>query len=305
MEANDPAAIVDMLDAEPTRGPSGQMQMSAQRAHDWFGFEDNPFRDSVNPKFFFRTDAHEEAYLKMRQCIEEDIAIGLTAAASGTGKTLLTQILLSDLNPRCYHPVVILVYPQMTRTALLTEIARELEIEVREGTRVQTLVANVHRRIIELYRRGVKPVLIIDEVHFLKSDSLHLLRTLSNIEVPERKLVTILLFGEEAFLDKLEQPRYRALLSRVFVRADLRPLTPGEVEQYVKFRCLVAGGNGAIFERDAFPLIYELSGGIPREINRLCYAAMTRAMARRRSSIGTDLLAVSRAATETAQSKSA
>ena len=286
MEANDPAAIVEMVDVTPAAQPGEQMRMGIERPHQWFGFEDNPFRDSVNPKFFFRTESHEQAYIKMRDCVDEHIALGLTAAASGTGKTLLTQILLADLDPKKYLPVVILVYPQMTRTALLMEIARELEIEVPDTSRVQTLISRVHRRIIELYRQGIKPVLIIDEVHFLKADSLHLLRTLSNIEVPERKLVTILLFGEEAFLDRLEQPNYRALFSRVFVRADLQPLGPPEVEQYIKFRCLVAGGNGAVFEKTTFPLIHELSGGIPREINRFCYEAMTRAAVRKQKTIG-------------------
>lgn len=289
MKANDPATIVEMTDVTPPINQAEQMRMAATRPHEWFEFEDNPFRDSVNPKFFFRTESHEQAYVMMRQCIDEDIALGLTAAGTGTGKTLLTQILLADLDPKKYQAVVILVYPLMTRTALLVEIARELEIEVCKNARVQTLVAAIHRRIIELYRQGIKPVLIIDEVHFLRADSLHLLRTLSNIEVPDRKLLTTLMFGEDAFLDKLEQPKYRALFSRVFVRADLQPLSAPEVEQYVKFRCLVAGGKGAIFGKHTFPLIHELSGGIPREINRVCYRAMTRAVSRRRKTIGVDL----------------
>ena len=72
-------------------------------------------------------------------------------------------------------------------------------------------------------------------------------------------------------------------------RADLRPLSAPEVEQYIKFRCLVAGGSGAIFEKTAFPLVHDLSGGIPREINRICHEAMTRAMTRRLKTIGADL----------------
>jgi len=290
MEANNTVNIVEMTDSAPPINQAEQMRASASRPHEWFGFEENPFLDSVNPKYFFRTESHEQAFVQMRRCVEENIALGLTAAASGTGKTLLTQILLSDLDPQRYLPVVVLIYPQMTRTALLLEIAREMEIEANERSRAQTLIAAIHRRIIELYRKGIKPVLIIDEVHFLRNDSLHLLRTLSNIEVPERKLVTILMFGEDTFLDKMEEPRFRALFSRVFVRADLRPLTISEVEQYIKFRCLVAGGSGSIFDKITFPMIHELSGGIPREINRICYEAMSRAMSRQRKNIGPDLL---------------
>jgi len=289
MESDSPATIAEMVDVAPAVSAAEQMRMAAARPHEWFGFEDNPFRDNVNPKFFFRTESHEQAFIKMRQCVDEDIALGMTAAASGTGKTLLTQILLADLDAKKYQPVVVLVYPQMTRTALLTEVARELELQVREGARVQTMVAQIHRRIIDLYRERIKPVIIIDEAHFLNSDSLHLLRTLSNIEVPERKLITILMFAEEAFLDKLEQPKFRALFSRVFVRADLRSLDAHEVEQYVKFRCLVAGGNAGLFERTTFPLIHELSGGIPREINRICYEALIRGALRQKKTIGPDL----------------
>lgn len=290
MKANEEAAIVEMVDTTPAMSPLEQMRMAATRPHQWFGFESNPFLDTVNPRFFFRTESHEETYIKMRQCVDEDIAIGMTAAPSGTGKTLLTQILLSDLDAEQYKPVVILVYPQMTKTALLLEIALELEIEATEKTRARALISAVHKRIMELYREGVKPVLIIDEVHFLRADSLHVLRTLSNIEIPERKLVTILLFGEEAFLDKLEQPKYKALFNRVFIRGDLRPLSEEEVEQYVKFRCLVAGGKGTIFDPSIFSKIHEMSGGIPREINRICFNAMSRAMTRRADAIGVDLL---------------
>jgi len=289
MELDQPTAIAEMVDVTPVSSPAEQMRMAATRPHEWFGFEDNPFRDNVNPKFFFRTESHEQTFIKMRQCVDEDVALGLTAAASGTGKTLLTQILLADLDPKKYRPVVVLVYPQMTRTAFLAEIAHELELEVRNSGRVQTLIAAIHRHIIDLYRKRMKVVLIIDEAHFLNADSLHLLRTLSNIEVPERKLVTILMFAEEAFLDKLDQPKFRALFNRVFVRADLQPLSAHEVEQYIKFRCLVAGGNGNVFEKTTFPMIYELSGGIPREINRICYEAMIRAVCRQQKTIGPDL----------------
>jgi general secretion pathway protein A len=290
MQNDNSAAIVEMIDVTPATDPAEQRRQAATRAYEWFGFEDDPFRDSVNPKFFFRTESHEDTYRKMRRCVEGDIALGLTTAASGTGKTLLTQILLNDLDPKRYRPVLILVYPRMTRAALLSEVARELEATTPRHASAQTLAAAVHHRIIELYRQGIKPVLIIDEVHFLQADTLHILRTLSNIEVPQRKLVTILMFGEEAFLDKMEEPKYRSLFSRVFVRSDLQPLSAHEVEQYVKFRCLVAGGNGAVFERVTFPMIHERSGGIPREINRICYTAMERAAERRRKSIGLEVL---------------
>lgn len=244
-----------------------------------FHLRSYPFADNVNPEFFFRTEAHEEAFLRMKQCIDDDVSLGLTTSISGTGKTLLTQILLQELDPRRYKPILVLVYPGMSRTALLNEIIQELEIDLPRATRpnIYAMIASIQQEIIRLHRRGVKLVVIIDEVHFLRPDSLHILRTLSNIEVPERKLVTLLLFGEETFLNRMANPTYRSLFSRIFERVVLRPLNRGEVEQYVKFRCLMVGGGPGLFAPETFDAIFEMSGGVPREINRICHTAMTRA----------------------------
>ena len=250
-----------------------------------------PFADNVNPEFFFRTEAHEEAFLAMKQCIEEHVSLGLTTAISGTGKTLLTQVLLQELDPRLYKPILVLGYPGMSRTALLREILNELKVEgLSARPTTHAMISAIQSHIINLYLKGMRLVLIIDEVHFLSSDSLHILRTLSNIEVPEQKLVTVLLFGEQSFLIKLQNAAYRSVFSRMFARTDIRPLNRTEVEQYIKFRLLMAAGNPSLFNDDTFDLIHELSQGIPREINRVCHVALGAAARQGGNRVGIDLL---------------
>jgi len=257
----------------------------------FFRLKTNPFLDNVNPEFFFRTPVHEDAYVKMKKCIDDDIAIGITTAISGTGKTLLTQILLSELDHRKYKPIIILVYPQMCKTALLKEIISELGIKALPSRiTVHDLVSAIQNEIFKLHQNGVKLVILIDEAHFLSSDSLHLLRTLSNIEKPEKKLLTILLFGEETFIVRLQHPRYKALLSRMFIRSGLRPLTSEEVEQYIKYRCLIAGGSPLIFSQETFEIIAEKTRGIPREINRICHNALLLAASKRQKIVDSTIV---------------
>lgn len=252
-----------------------------------FALRMRPFSDSVNPDLFFRTEAHDHAFVEMRRCVEEHVSLGLCTAPSGTGKTLLTQILLSSLDPRRYRALLTLVYPGMTQVAMLREIIGELGVApaLAARARLHDLVNLVHEEIIRLYQQSIKLVLIIDEVHFLRADCLHLLRTLSNIEVPERKLVTVLLFGEETFLRKMDNPSYRSLFSRMFVRVALRPLNVGEVEQYIKYRLLMAGGRPSLFAPECFQSVSERSGGVPREINRLCENALANAARRRAAAV--------------------
>lgn len=283
-------SVVDLVDDSPVANRESFTEASAQPLQ-FFNLSDHPFADSVNPEFFYRTEAHEAAFVAMKRCIEENVSLGLTTAVSGTGKTLLTQVLLQELPPEKYRTALVLIYPKMSRMALLADICRELHVEVpsRRAT-THDMIDAIQQEIMALYVRGIKLVLIIDEVHFLTADNLQVLRTLSNIEVPEKKLVTILLFGEDLFLPTLEQPVFRSILSRMFTRVQLRPLTAGEVEQYVKYRLLLTQGRTDFFEPECFAWLAEASQGIPREVNRLCHNALSRAAASGRRSVDLEIL---------------
>ncbi len=267
--------IDDLVD-QPASGASREtMEENSALAAKHFRFTSHPFADCVNPEYFFRTESHEEAFIAMKRCIEDHISLGLTTAISGTGKTLLTQVLMQELDPRIYQTILVLAYPGITRTALLREILGELGVQdLPEKANMHKLVSLVQQHIIEQYTKGIRLVLIIDEVHFLSADTLHVLRTLSNIEVPENKLVTVLLFGEQIFLNKMKHPSFRSIFSRMFTRSEIRPLDHAEVKQYIKFRLMMAGGKSDLFPHDAIDLVHKNSGGIPREINRICHNAL-------------------------------
>lgn len=270
--ALDLGSLVDSRPGEPPREVIEEPTADPMR---FFGMAQQPFADNVNPEFFFRTEAHEEAIIAMKRCIEEHVSLGLTTAISGTGKTMLTQVLLQELDPRRFRTSLVLAYPGMSRTALLLEIADELGLDDMPARRTtHALISAIQNHIIQLYMRGLRLILIIDEVHFLGGDCLHLLRTLSNIEVPEQKLVTVLLFGENSFLKKLNHPAYRSVFSRMFTRFELRPLRLREVEQYIKYRLMLAGTQPTLFHPETMSDIFRLSEGIPREVNRICHNAL-------------------------------
>jgi general secretion pathway protein A len=268
--------LESLVDEAPHGGTRETMHEDSALPLRHFSLTAHPFADSVNPNFFFRTEAHEEAFIAMKQCIEDNVSLGLTTALSGTGKTLLTQVLLQELDKERFQSILVLAYPGMTKTGLLREILTELGAEdIPERVGAHKLITTIQQHIINQYLAGVRLILIIDEVHFLKAEALHILRTLSNIEVPEQKLVTVLLFGERMFLKKMKHPNFRSIFSRTFVRTELRPLHRSEVEQYIKFRLLVAGGRPGIFDASSLDPLFERSLGIPREVNRICHNALS------------------------------
>jgi general secretion pathway protein A len=249
----------------------------------FYGLKSNPFADSVNPAFFFRTERHEEACVRLMLAVRNDLSFGLVTGPSGSGKTLISQMVLTQLDDPRYRPVLVLVSPGMGKTALLKEMLNEMSIPLPEGPFVsaQDLFNRLGEAVMECHRQGRKPVFIVDECHFLSAESLHMIRTISNIELPEKKLTTCLLFGEARFAKRLEHPSYDSLRSRVYMRTELAPLSAQECEQYVNYRVLVAGRMEELFRPSALGLVHAHAGGICRNINKLCMLATLEAFTQR------------------------
>ncbi len=259
----------------------------------FFGLRINPFSDSVNPEFFYKTDAHDEAFIRMSLAIENEISLGLVTGISGTGKTLISQLLLRNMDPAKYAAVLVLVSPNMSKTALLREILSELEIEIpADMISTQEMLKLLSHQIIDLYEKGRKLVILVDECHFLSAESLHLIRTISNIEIPEKKLSTTILFGEQRFMKRLEHPSYESIRNRMYLRSELPPLSAADCAQYVKFRLLVAGRDAELFDDNALSAIALDSGGICRRINKLCMLSLLEAYRLKQPIIGEPVISL-------------
>lgn len=244
----------------------------------YYGLRENPFADSVHPAFFFRTEAHAEAFRDMMLAVEFQASLGMVSGPSGTGKTLLTQLLLQHFDEPKHRAILVLVTPGLSKTGLLREILSELNLALPVGNaRVQDLVKALSNHIIELHQQGRRLVIIIDECHLLSSECLHVVRTISNIEIPQQKLVTCLLFGESRIETRLAHPSYESLRNRIYLRSQLRPLTVDEATQYVKYRLMTAGRLTDLFNEEAFQALHEHSRGICRSLNKLAMLTLIEA----------------------------
>src|SRR6202034_4556820 len=88
-------------------------------------------------------------------------------------------------------------------------------------------------------------VLIIDEAQNLTYNLLEQVRLLSNLETDERKLLQIVLMGQPALRDRLNEHGLRQLRQRITIRYHLNPLRRNEIGQYIQHRLQVSGANGA------------------------------------------------------------
>ena len=122
--------------------------------------------------------------------------------------------------------------------------------------------------------------LIIDEAHQLSPELLEEVRLFGNFERADRKLLQIVLVGQNQLNDKLNLPQLWQLKQRITIRLSLRRLDREAVEEYVRFRWAKAGGAEPIpFTSAAIDGIASWSNGIPRLINIICDNALLIAFA--------------------------
>jgi general secretion pathway protein A len=112
-------------------------------------------------------------------------------------------------------------------------------------------------------------------------------RLLMNFETAERKLLQVVLAGQNELRDLMQREDLRQLRQRVSVRLDIAPLQPNEVDQYMRHRWHQGGGNGNFpFNPEAVDLVASWSRGIPRVMNAICDIALLRAYTAETASIG-------------------
>ncbi len=290
-----PDPILDLLEnaaAQPSApGPEIVPFAPAGNFMSFFGLKENPFADCVHPAFFYRTDGHAETFRSMMLAVEFRASLGMVTGPSGTGKTLLSQLLLQHFEDPKYRVALVLVTPGLSKTGLLREILSELDLALPVGIpRVQDLVRQLSNHIIELHEHGQRLVIIVDECHLLSADCLHIIRTISNIETPQEKLVTCLLFGESRLAHRLEHSSYASLNNRIYLRGELQPLTPAEAGQYIKFRLMTAGRLDELFTEGALNAVHEVSGGICRSVNKLAMLSLIEAADRRAGKVDETLV---------------
>lgn len=247
-----------------------------------------PFENNTDSDFYYPSEPHQSAMLKLRYVIENRRGAALLSGPAGVGKSMLTRSLFSVL-PETIHPRVHIVFPRMPGEQLLAFIADTIT-----GRNPGDSPSNAHQSVQAIQstlesnaNEGKHAVLAIDESQvLLEPDSLELLRLLLNFENEAGPALTLLLVGQGTMLPAIE--RVPSLEERMSVKCVLRPFTLEETASYVGHRLQAAGGSHSIFTTEAVDAVHELSGGIARRINRLCELALLVGFAEQREGIDAD-----------------
>src|SRR5437660_6680817 len=229
----------------------------------FFGFREQPFGVTPDPRFLYLSSAHREALASLIYGIESDLGFLALIAKPGMGKTTLLFHLLEKF--RSSARTAFLFQTQCTSREFMRFLLADLGCETDDQD-----LARMHERfnneLLQEARAGRRFIVVIDEAQNLDSSVLETVRLLSDFETPQAKLLQIILVGQPGLADKLASPALTQLRQRITSVSGLSALRPEETERFIQHRLQVAGYKGAsLFTPDAVALIAQVSEGIPRQ----------------------------------------
>lgn len=232
------------------------------------GLSDMPFRLTPDDKYFFASSEHSRALSHLLFGLAQSEGFVVITGEVGAGKTTLVERLTAQLSQTNYR-LASVTTTQIGAEDILRLIAADLGLSA-GGDKASLLL-----RLKESWRadrvRGRRALIVVDEAQCLAPETLEELRMLSNMAERGQALVQIVLLGQPQFRDILASPDLAQVRQRVLASYHLGPLTRDDTEAYILHRFAAAGGKAdGFFETGAIAAIYAATGGIPRQINRLC-----------------------------------
>ena len=235
----------------------------------FYGFSGRPFQLTPDPAFYFESGTHRKAMSYLGYGLAQGEGFIVITGDVGAGKTTLVGHLMNTIDANRLTAVK-LVSTQVEGDDLLRLVAEQFGLEW-EGQSKAELIRAMEQYLREQARAGRRTLLIVDEGQNLAISALEDLRMLSNFQLGGHSLLQIFLLGQPEFRQTLfHSPTLEQLRQRVIATHHLDPMEPEEVEPYILHRLGKVGWTGnPSFSPEAFELIFDYSGGVPRKLNVL------------------------------------
>lgn len=238
-----------------------------------FGLNVAPFADGADDAFFFPSDQHLRALEFLGAALWTRARLGVVTADAGCGKSLLIRRLLRDLDERIV--VASVQREQMGARDFLLEILRQFGFPLEDNDKSD------RRKLLERFlahqaTTGRLYVVVVENPQSMSPAVLEELRCLASLEGDHGRILKLLLLGQSSLNLVLQSPRMAELIAAGAPRFALGAFSEDQTAAYVAHRLRAAGAANpdALMPSSLMAQIHACSGGVARQINRLCERAL-------------------------------
>jgi len=243
------------------------MRLSA-KALDMWEFRRDPFADEPrDASELFWSDEHQKLRNHLLSVILQNDAVAVSAPV-GWGKTLLRIALAQELlqDDSIGHMVVqvrSISKKGINPTTIQMAILRDLEQEPKGNMDSESLSVAVERTLKARSQGRKRIALFIDEAHLLSDESFKALKNLLDIKDGFRRVMSVVLLGQEELASILARNALREVGARIAcVQPGPLSVKGGEVRAYIRSRVAIATLDRAPLgdEADEVTLPFDESG---------------------------------------------
>lgn len=237
---------------------------------DYWRLKERPFEIAPDAKFFYPSQNHEEALQRLLFCCREHRGSLVLTGEYGSGKTLLSRVLVREVARDVRCQLALVVNPRLSPREFLEMIWFELGGSKEKGPLDKILLLEELKQLLQNNAKAEREtIVIIDEAQAIENGGvLEEIRLLMNIQTDSELLMNIIFIGQAEFKEKVLKEKQ--LSSRIQMWFHLTPMDAVDTQKYIQHRLKVAGLTNEIFTAEGYQKIFSLSGGTPRLINNLC-----------------------------------
>jgi type II secretory pathway predicted ATPase ExeA len=246
----------------------------------YWNLHSTPFGKPGSCNWFYESPSHEEAFARLYFLIEQQRQCGTLTGLAGTGKTALLNAVGRQLR-RSQHQSVLLDVCGISGDELIWQLADALHLAPVATARPFLLWRSVRDYLHGLSRSEQQIVLMFDHFDRGEADCAVVVEQLLHLADGAGGGCTLLIAADETAISRSLSP----LLPLVDLRIELSPLDRHETAYYVYESLKQAGAETELFDPPALDAIFAATGGVPREIGRLCELSLLAGMADKRTTI--------------------
>jgi general secretion pathway protein A len=235
---------------------------------EYFGLNEQPFRLGPDPRYLFYSGQVKEAIAKCEYMARDRVGPIYMYGPIGSGKTSILRRITERLSTDKRYTVAYVIAANVRRPNTFLKVIMEA-FDIQTARSYDANLKLFETFLVDQYKKGTIPVLLLDEAQNANRDALKLIHYLLNFETATTKLLQIVLAGQEELAARIL--RYRELASRMFPIA-INAMSSTDLEEMIRFRWMVAGGKDMPFADGdgVYKMLFARSKGLPRDAVKMC-----------------------------------